>query len=203
MASPFFTSFIQTLKGILTTKGDILGFGTTETRLAVGANDTILTADSAEALGIKWATPAPSLVFARIIKKADESIQSTTTLQDDDELTVAISASTNYFVVVYLFLTSASNADLKYAFSVPSSPTDSMKILSGDWSCITDQNALPITTVQSITTTGSDVTVQVFGTLINGATAGNLVFQWAQTTSQASDTTVLRGSTMIVYEATQ
>jgi hypothetical protein len=41
-------------------KGDLIG-GTgadTFSRLAVGANNTVLTADSAEATGLKWATPA-------------------------------------------------------------------------------------------------------------------------------------------------
>lgn len=38
----------------LTTKGDLLTFTTTEARLSVGANGALLTADSTEALGIKW-----------------------------------------------------------------------------------------------------------------------------------------------------
>ena len=42
----------------LTTKGDLYTFSTVDARLAVGANDTVLTADSAEATGLKWATPA-------------------------------------------------------------------------------------------------------------------------------------------------
>jgi hypothetical protein len=41
---------------IVTTKGDLLGFSTTAARLGVGANNTVLTADSAEATGLKWAT---------------------------------------------------------------------------------------------------------------------------------------------------
>jgi len=39
----------------LTTKGDLYTFSTSDARLAVGANDTVLTADSAEATGMKWA----------------------------------------------------------------------------------------------------------------------------------------------------
>jgi len=41
----------------LTTKGDVYTFSTSDARLGVGANDTVLTADSAEATGLKWATP--------------------------------------------------------------------------------------------------------------------------------------------------
>ena len=39
----------------LTTKGDLFTFTTVDARLGVGANNTVLTADSAEATGMKWA----------------------------------------------------------------------------------------------------------------------------------------------------
>ena len=39
----------------LTTKGDVYTYSTTDARLAVGANDTVLTADSSTATGLKWA----------------------------------------------------------------------------------------------------------------------------------------------------
>jgi len=42
----------------LTTKGDVYTFSTSDARLGVGANNTILTADSAEATGLKWAAAA-------------------------------------------------------------------------------------------------------------------------------------------------
>jgi hypothetical protein len=47
-----------TQKATLTTKGDIYAATGTSTpaRLAVGANDTVLTADSTTATGLKWAT---------------------------------------------------------------------------------------------------------------------------------------------------
>ena len=49
-----------TQKATLTTKGDIYAASGTSTpaRLAVGANDTVLTADSSTATGLKWATSA-------------------------------------------------------------------------------------------------------------------------------------------------
>ena len=41
-----------------TTKGDLEGFSTVAARIPVGTNAQVLTADSGEALGVKWATPA-------------------------------------------------------------------------------------------------------------------------------------------------
>jgi hypothetical protein len=40
----------------LTTKGDVWGYSTTNARIPVGTNGQVLTADSAETLGVKWAT---------------------------------------------------------------------------------------------------------------------------------------------------
>ena len=42
----------------LTTKGDLFTYDTGDQRLAVGANGTVLTADSAEATGVKWVAPS-------------------------------------------------------------------------------------------------------------------------------------------------
>jgi hypothetical protein len=47
----------------LTTKGDLFTFDTADARLGVGANGTVLTADSAETTGLKWATPAGAMTL--------------------------------------------------------------------------------------------------------------------------------------------
>lgn len=41
----------------LTTKGDLYGFSTVNARIPVGTNGQVLTADSTQTLGVKWATP--------------------------------------------------------------------------------------------------------------------------------------------------
>ena len=50
----------------LTTKGDIHGYSTSNTRIPVGVNDTVLTADSTEALGVKWAAAAGGITATDI-----------------------------------------------------------------------------------------------------------------------------------------
>jgi hypothetical protein len=68
-------------KSIVDAKGDIIAATAADTvsRLAVGANGTILTADSTAATGIKWATPAASasgltLVTTQTIGSAVSSV---------------------------------------------------------------------------------------------------------------------------------
>lgn len=46
----------------LTTKGDVLSFSTVNARLAVGTSGQVLTADSAQTLGVKWSTPTTGTV---------------------------------------------------------------------------------------------------------------------------------------------
>jgi hypothetical protein len=63
----------------LTTKGDLFTFTTVDARIGVGANGTVLTADSAESTGLKWATPAgSSFVGVRAYKDANQSIADST-----------------------------------------------------------------------------------------------------------------------------
>jgi hypothetical protein len=47
---------------VITTKGDLEGFSTVRARLGVGADDEVLTADSAFPLGIKWVAPSAQSV---------------------------------------------------------------------------------------------------------------------------------------------
>lgn len=64
----------------VTTKGDIEGFSTVAARIPVGTNDQVLTADSTQALGLKWATPAAGgggVSAGRVSKTTDTGMDNT------------------------------------------------------------------------------------------------------------------------------
>lgn len=75
----------------LTTKGDVWGYSTTNARVPVGADNTVLTADSTQALGVKWATPS----------SGGMTLLSTTNLSGTSTTISSISGSyTNLFIVI-------------------------------------------------------------------------------------------------------
>jgi hypothetical protein len=79
----------------LTTKGDLYTYSTTDARLGVGTNGQVLTADSAEATGLKWATAASGSTFAGCsIRQGSALIANNTTTVLD--YTVEVFDTDNY-----------------------------------------------------------------------------------------------------------
>ena len=79
----------------LTTKGDIFTFSTVDARLPVGTNTYVLTADSAEATGLKWA--APSAGGGKVLQVIQDTLVGilsvTSTTYADTGLSVTITPS--------------------------------------------------------------------------------------------------------------
>jgi hypothetical protein len=75
----------------LTSKGDVFTFSTVDARLGVGANGTVLTADSAETTGLKWAAPAAG---------GGVTLLSTTSLSGVTTTISSISQDYNHLLVI-------------------------------------------------------------------------------------------------------
>jgi hypothetical protein len=106
----------------LTTKGDIYGFSTVDARIPIGANDTVLTADSTQALGLKWAAPAGS---------GGMTLISTTTLSSTSTtISVAANSYKNLYAVIRN-LGSSNNTNVGVRINSKSGATDYNIRISG------------------------------------------------------------------------
>jgi hypothetical protein len=99
---------------IFDAKGDIIAATAADTasRLAVGANNTVLTADSSAATGLKWATPTSKIVQVVSATTTTQTTITSTTLTDSG-ITATItptSASSTILVMINasLFMSRAS-----------------------------------------------------------------------------------------------
>lgn len=134
-----------------------------------------------------------------IRKPSDESVTSSTTLQDDDDLIVDLdTANATYFIEGLILASSSSDVpDIKIAFTVPSGATMDIAYISSRGSTFNHGELLETSGTASITIPidNANVTViMVRGTVKLGSTTGTLKLQWAQATSSATATTVKEGS---------
>jgi len=84
----------------LTTKGDLYGFSTLDARIPIGANDTVLTADSTQSLGLKWAAaPSPSYTWTSFTPVVKQGTTTFTMTSSSKYITIG------KFVTVYFYAT--------------------------------------------------------------------------------------------------
>ena len=133
-------------------------------------------------------------------KTANESVTSSTTLQTDDQLNVAVQANSIYFVTVVIKYDGDPAGDLKVLFRCPTSATFSaiaVALTSTAASQSDNQNAPMVENTSTLWgCLGGTCVGMVTGTLVTSSTAGNFGLEWAQSTSNATATRVLAGSAM-------
>jgi len=145
----------------------------------------------------------PASSETTVVKSANKTVTSSTTLQNDNELLYAMDANTNYIFEMMLLITGATAGDMKFALTVPSGG-DLRASGFGPFSGTTSLYG-PISssggTISSVETYGTTNPTMVFvkGVVMNGSTAGDLQLQWAQNASSATATTVYAKSYLKVW----
>ena len=143
-------------------------------------------------------------------KTADESVTSSTTLQNDDHLLYTIGATGTYVADVFLFATSAANAagDLNVGWSFPTGTLHyggaglGLGLASGNDGTVTPPGLLSATSGTSVLGFGlstSTLIITIRAILIATAT-GTLQFMWCQNSSNANASTLKSGSHMTVKQ---
>ncbi len=125
-------------------------------------------------------------------KAADESVTSSTVLQNDDHLTVNVKAGRKYVFRFVLHVESPS-ARLKYSLSGTSTAT--YLVASSE-----DDGGVRIAALDSAAAigTGGSKIVAISGAY-EPATDGSFFLKWAQNSSDVITTTVLKGSYLAVW----
>ena len=146
------------------------------------------------------------LVPSVAVKTADQSVTSSTTLVNDNELFLPLAASVTYFVQFMIDYEggTAAASDLKFQWTLPAGSF--MRY------CYVNRGTGLGASVTMSTGTSTDISgtngagnlegIAGFGTLVSGSTAGTLQFRWAQNTSSATSTIVHAQSCLMLQRVT-
>lgn len=144
--------------------------------------------------GASWVAAARYSVYAR--KTANETVNNSAVLQNDDELSWAVVASGVYRLELHLIYDTGTTPDLKIGWTFPAGLT---MVWGGIYADTAGAVALVSgniqTTAQSIGGAGAAaIRGAHFWGIVTVSTAGTLQLQWAQDTANATDTIVRAGS---------
>lgn len=147
---------------------------------------------------------APATVPTTVYKTADENVNNSNVLQNDDHLSLAIGASEVWGFQLYLFGHGDGDADFKWDFTVPASATGRHAGSIIPQSVATDDNvATAIGTSITLDIAGTidrEFSLNIWGLVVNSTNAGTLQFRWAQGTTDATDTKLYTGSFMVAHK---
>lgn len=170
----------------LTAHGVLLGNGTGVVgATAEGATGEVL-------VGVTGGNPVFGKWFHGAVKAADETVTSSTTLQDDADLSFPIGANQTWSVSMNLAVTANASGGFKYDFTLPSGASGWM-VVSGNATIAT--GGVSVTTGAGGTVSLTNPTAILFKVYItSSSTAGTVQFRFAQNASFGTGTTVSKGS---------
>ena len=150
-----------------------------------------------------WALPNESgtvaLNMISVIKQVDETINNDAAFHDDAELKFTPQINKTYKIQLTAYIQSTSDPNFKHVFSVPTGATGK-KQTGALTSSLTA--TLDIDVISQFVTNGTIEVTVLQCSLVMGATSGDFIYRWAQLTSGVSDTTVFKGSSLVVWEET-
>ena len=148
--------------------------------------------------GASGAVYSPDILTVSKIVEADQSVISSTALVTVPQFTMPIGINQRVLLRYVIQFSAGATGDLKYFVDAPASPTSFRQAsLSVDPAGAVAGGAI----LTSESNTASVVSASAGGGLLflnvviaNGATAGDVIFQFAQNSSEAVNTTIRAGS---------
>lgn len=130
-------------------------------------------------------------------KGADETVNNSAALQNDDALSLAVVADAVYRMWLRLIVNSGTTPDIKQGFTYPTGTTMTTEFFTGstpDTAASVLQGPGTEATVAAFSCVAADQIIRVEGLVTVSSTAGTLQVQWAQNTATVSNTVVKAGS---------
>jgi len=136
-----------------------------------------------------------------VTKTADETVNNSSVLQNDNHLLFPIAANEVDEFRIVLYITRGNPiSDFKFALTIPSGVITYRYMGTTAAAAIAEQ----MTETSGGALTGEQAGVRpilvIEALAMNGAGAGNVQFQWAQNTANVSDTIVKAGSCLIAHK---
>lgn len=135
-----------------------------------------------------------------VVKATDETVSSSTTLQADNELTFTTEGNETYIIEYMFVYNSGAVPDFKFQWV----ETDGTFLITAEsWNTTFQFNGLTEASAATFSDGfGSNTPLRGSGIVFAGATGGPFTLNWAQNTSNASNTTVLAGSYLRYHKVT-
>ncbi len=139
-------------------------------------------------------------IFAKVVKPTDESVTSSTSMQDDDHIKFTPAISKTYSYVIFFRYHSTITNNIKYKFTVPTGCT-MFRTGTAQWKHDMENIEIDMTADSTLNTNTDGIRLGIStGTIIMSTTAGAITLQWAQQSSNATAATIKAGTYLIVYE---
>lgn len=151
--------------------------------------------------GTVWVAILANNLTKTIVKPADEIVNNSNVLQDDNDFKFAVTGSENVHIHMVLYVVSSATAKFKYAFTIPAggaSITGLDNAVAANLVLCDVVNLETAKTISSSSTNAQRITID--GIYKGIGTPGTVQFGWAQGTATAIDTLVMEGSVMQLWQ---
>ncbi|HET6504622.1 MAG TPA: hypothetical protein VFG87_28065 [Amycolatopsis sp.] len=154
-----------------------------------------------EPLAAQWQTLLP----IKAVKAIDQTVNNSAVLVNDSTLFLAVNSTATYEISGIIRYNSGTTPDIKFAWTGPTSATfywscNGLDTAASGVTGTVSRQALAIADTVGIGGTGNDLAADIHGILTVSSTSGNLQFQWAQNTANASNTIVRANSFLIARQ---
>lgn len=140
-----------------------------------------------------------SLTAGTVLRKtSDETVNNSTTLQNDDDFSFSVGGNEVWYVEIHAGVQILAASDFKFTFTLPSGATMSVQAMVADagTNIRGADGTTPGSAIIFISATNPTM-LHIWAQFTISSTAGTAQFQWAQNSAVAEDTKILTRAFML------